>query len=160
LQEWQKRPTAALLYYVFDLLWHDGRNWTGKNVLQRRNQLQKIIRPDTPVQVGGFIAGHGIELFRLAKENGLEGIIVKRAASTYQPGKRSPDWLKIKARLQQESVIGGFTGGKEAASGSEHCSRLPMRMVSSGIFLAAGTNKHLAWCAFVSVLWTFPNAHL
>src|ERR1700730_17031048 len=53
---------------------YDGRNWTGKNVLQRRNQLRKIIRPDTSVQVSSFIAGHGIELFRLAKEKGLEGI--------------------------------------------------------------------------------------
>src|ERR1700730_18231779 len=54
---------------------YDGRNWTGKNVLQRRNQLRKIIRPDTSVQVSSFISGHGIELFRLAKEKGLEGII-------------------------------------------------------------------------------------
>jgi bifunctional non-homologous end joining protein LigD len=112
LQKWQKQPTAPLVYYVFDLLWHDGRNWKGKNVLQRRNQLRKIIKPDTSVQVGGFIARHGIELFRLAKEKGLEGIIAKRAASTYQAGRRSPDWLKIKARLQQEFVIGGFTEGK------------------------------------------------
>jgi ATP-dependent DNA ligase len=43
-----------------------------------------IIRPDTSVQVSSFIAGHGIELFRLAKEKGLEGIMAKRAASTYQ----------------------------------------------------------------------------
>src|ERR1700730_4601663 len=68
---------------------YDGRNWTGKNVLQRRNQLRKIIRPDTSVQVSSLIAGHGIELFRLAKEKGLESIMAKRAASTYQAGRRS-----------------------------------------------------------------------
>jgi hypothetical protein len=43
-------------------------------------------RPNTSVQVSSFIAGHGIELFRLAKEKGLEGIMAKRAASTYQAG--------------------------------------------------------------------------
>jgi len=45
--------------------------------------------PDTSVQVSSLIAGHGIELFRLAKEKGLESIMAKRAASTYQAGRRS-----------------------------------------------------------------------
>jgi bifunctional non-homologous end joining protein LigD len=82
---------------------YDGRNWTGKNVLQRRNQLRKIIRPDTSVQVSSFIAGHGVE---------LEGIMAKRAASTYQAGRRSTDWLKIKSRPKQEFIVCGFTEGK------------------------------------------------
>src|SRR6266481_675845 len=62
--------------------------------------------------VGGYVENRGIDLFRLAKEKGLEGIIAKRKRSTYQPGRRSPDWLKIKARPQQEFVVGGFTEGK------------------------------------------------
>ena len=54
-----------------------------------------------------------MELFRLAKEKGLEGIIAKRKSSgVYRPGKRSPDWLKIKSRPQQEFVVCGFTEGK------------------------------------------------
>jgi bifunctional non-homologous end joining protein LigD len=54
----------------------------------------------------------GPHLYRLAKEKGLEGIIAKRKISTYRPGKRSPDWLKIKARQQQEFVVCGFTERK------------------------------------------------
>jgi hypothetical protein len=46
------------------------------------------------------------------KEKGLEGIIAKRKSSIYRPGKRSPDWLKIKSRPQQEFVVCGFTEGK------------------------------------------------
>jgi bifunctional non-homologous end joining protein LigD len=42
----------------------------------------------------------------------MEGIIAKRKDSLYRPGKRTPDWLKIKARLQQEFVVGGFTAPK------------------------------------------------
>ena len=53
-----------------------------------------------------------MELFRLAKEKGLEGIIAKRKTSIYRPGKRSPDWLKIKSRPQQEFIVCGFTEGK------------------------------------------------
>src|SRR4051794_7073480 len=50
-------------------------------------------------------------LYRLAKEKELEGIIAKRKISTNRPGKRSLDWLKIKARPQQEFAVCGFTEG-------------------------------------------------
>jgi bifunctional non-homologous end joining protein LigD len=53
-----------------------------------------------------------VELFQLAKEKGLEGIIAKCKRSSYQSGKRSADWLKIKSRPQQEFVVCGFTEGK------------------------------------------------
>jgi bifunctional non-homologous end joining protein LigD len=46
------------------------------------------------------------------QSKGLEGVVAKRKTSTYRPGKRSPDWLKIKARPQQEFVVCGFTEGK------------------------------------------------
>src|ERR1700730_11310955 len=59
-----------------------------------------------------YVENRGIDLHRLAKEKGLEGIIAKRKTSTYRPEKRSPDWLKIKARPQQEFVVCGFTEGK------------------------------------------------
>ncbi len=85
---------------------------TGKSVIQRRERLQEIITPVAGIQVGGYLEKHGVELFQLAKEKGLEGIIAKRKGSTYQPGRRSPDWLKIKARPQQEFIVCGFTEGK------------------------------------------------
>jgi bifunctional non-homologous end joining protein LigD len=76
---------------------YDGRNWTGKNVLQRRNQLRKIIRPDTSVQVGGFIAGHNRETCgqHISGRETLAGLAKDQGAG-----------------LQQEFVIGGFTEGK------------------------------------------------
>src|ERR1700730_11224297 len=112
LQQWQKRPTAPVVLYLFDLLWSDGRDITGKTVLQRREDLEQIINPVPGIQVGGYVENRGIDLYRLAKEKGLEGIIAKRKTSTYRPAKRSPDWLKIKARPQQEFVVCGFTEGK------------------------------------------------
>lgn len=42
----------------------------------------------------------------------MEGIIAKPKDSIYRPGKRTSDWLKIKARLQQEFVVSGFTAPK------------------------------------------------
>ena len=86
LQKWQKRPTASVVYVLFDLLWDNRRDLTGKSVIQRRERLQEIITPVAGIQVGGYLERRGMELFQLAKEKGLEGIIAKRKASTYQPG--------------------------------------------------------------------------
>jgi bifunctional non-homologous end joining protein LigD len=112
LQQWQKRPTAPVVFFLFDLLWTDGRDLTGKTVVRRREQLQQIITPVPGIQVGGYVEERGKDLFQLAKERGLEGIIAKRKTSVYRPGRRSPDWLKIKSRPQQEFVVCGFTEGK------------------------------------------------
>jgi bifunctional non-homologous end joining protein LigD len=45
LQQWQKRPTVPVVYFLFDVLWSDGRDITGKTVLQRRARLEQIIAP-------------------------------------------------------------------------------------------------------------------
>jgi bifunctional non-homologous end joining protein LigD len=77
LQRWQKRPTAPVVYYLSDLPWSDGRDITGKTVLQRRARLERIIAPIPGIQVGGYVENRGKDLFDLAKEKGLEGIIAK-----------------------------------------------------------------------------------
>jgi bifunctional non-homologous end joining protein LigD len=74
--------------------------------------LQEIVTAEDGIQVGGYVENHGKALFQLAKDRGLEGIIAKRKTSRYQAGRRSPDSLKIKSRLQQEFVVCGFTEGK------------------------------------------------
>jgi bifunctional non-homologous end joining protein LigD len=121
LQEWQKRPTAPVVLCLFDLLWSGGRDITGKTVLQRRHRLEQIINPVPGIQVGGFVENHGIDLYRLAKEKGLEGIIAKRKISTYRPGKRSPDWLKIRARPQQEFVVYSLVYWRSFQRNSKSC---------------------------------------
>jgi bifunctional non-homologous end joining protein LigD len=112
LQRFQKQPTAPTLYYVFDVLWSDGADITGKTILERRALLEHIIKPVAGIQLGSYVENEGKALFQLVKEKGMERIIAKRKDSTYRPGRRSSDWLKIKARLQQEFVVGGFTAPK------------------------------------------------
>ena len=90
LQQWQKRPTAPVVYFLFDLLWSDGRDLTGRTVVQRRKRLQDIITPVDDIQVGGYIEKHGINLFQLAKEKGLEGIIAKRKKARISPAGAPP----------------------------------------------------------------------
>jgi len=76
-RQWQKRPTAPVVLYLFDLLWSDRRDITGKTVLQRSGRLEQIINPVPGIQVGGYVENRGIDLYCLAKEKGLEGIIAK-----------------------------------------------------------------------------------
>jgi bifunctional non-homologous end joining protein LigD len=74
--------------------------------------LEHAIEPTAGIQIGSYVEAEGKALFQLTKEKGMEGIIAKRKDSIYRPGRRSSDWLKIKARLQQEFVVGGFTAPK------------------------------------------------
>jgi ATP-dependent DNA ligase len=69
LQKWQKQPIAPVAYYVFDLLWHNESDWTAQSLINRREQLNKILKSDGRIQIGGYVEEHGIELFRLAKES-------------------------------------------------------------------------------------------
>ena len=87
LQQWHKRPTAPVVFFLFDLLWTDGHDLTGKSVVRRRERLEQITTSVPGIQVGGYIENHGKALFQLAKEKGLEGIIAKRKSSVYPTGK-------------------------------------------------------------------------
>ena len=112
LQRFQKQPTAPTIYFVFDVLWTDGTNITGKTVMERRAARKSIFKPGAGIQLGSFVESEGKALFELTRARGMEGIVAKRKNSIYHPGKRSSDWLKIKSRPQQEFVVGGFTEGK------------------------------------------------
>jgi bifunctional non-homologous end joining protein LigD len=112
LQRFQKQPTAPTLYYVFDVLWHNGEDLTAKQFLERRTVLERILKPKAGIQLGSYVEAKGKALFNLTKEKGMEGIIAKRKDSLYRPGRRTSEWLKIKARLQQEFAVGGFTAPK------------------------------------------------
>jgi bifunctional non-homologous end joining protein LigD len=63
LQQWRKRPTAPVVFYLSDLLWSDGRDITGTTVLQRCDRLEQIINPVPGIQVGGYIENHGVDLY-------------------------------------------------------------------------------------------------
>ena len=52
--------------------------------------------------------GAAADVVQAVRGIGGEGVIAKRKASTYQPGERSGDWVKLKLERQQEFVIGGY----------------------------------------------------
>ncbi len=109
LQNWRSEADGYLLYYVFDILWLEGRKLTGLPLTERRNILESLVPDNGIIKLSDSFEGSGLKFFDAAREMGLEGIIAKRVDSTYHAGDRTRDWLKIKAYKRQEMVIGGFT---------------------------------------------------
>ncbi len=110
------RRTPVTLF-VFDLLYLDGYDLRGVPLIERKRALQTILRPSAVMRFSEHFVNNGDEMLAAARATGLEGILAKNAAGTYQP-KRSRDWLKIKIVTEQEFVICGYTAGERDYFGS------------------------------------------
>ncbi|MEX2595099.1 MAG: non-homologous end-joining DNA ligase, partial [Anditalea sp.] len=109
LQNWRSEVDGELLFYVFDVLWLDGKNLMGLPLKERKAVLQNIVPEEGIIRIGFSAEARGTEFFDVAEKMGLEGIIAKRSDSRYFPGKRSKDWLKIKVQKRQEVIVAGYT---------------------------------------------------
>lgn len=108
-------------FLAFDLLWLDGESLVQRPLQERRALLERNLVPGGSVQISPQIAEHGISFFEAAATRGLEGIMAKRLGSIYEPGRRSRDWLKIKATKQQDCVVIGWSSGAAGEIGSLLC---------------------------------------
>jgi bifunctional non-homologous end joining protein LigD len=101
-------PSALI---AFDLLVDDDDVLLDEPWTTRRRRLERFIgtRPPNALRLGASGPGDGERLLARARRDDWEGIIAKRTDSTYQPGARSRDWLKLKVEFRQEFVIGGYT---------------------------------------------------
>jgi bifunctional non-homologous end joining protein LigD len=108
----------TLIYYVFDILYLDGFDLTGATQSDRVSILAKTLVSGRYVKKISRFEGDGAEIFSAAIEAGFEGVIAKKRDASYQQGKRSLDWLKIKGTLADEFVIAGYTSGQGARSGA------------------------------------------
>jgi bifunctional non-homologous end joining protein LigD len=97
-----------VVFVVFDLLEVAGEDFTDRPLLDRRARLSAAIRQSEALQVSEAWRDDSQRRFEQACRAGWEGLIAKRAASPYVPG-RSRDWLKLKCVWEQEFVIGGYT---------------------------------------------------
>jgi bifunctional non-homologous end joining protein LigD len=105
------KSRAPLTFIAFDLLYADGRDLRALPLEERKAKLEKLIVPDHDVMYSKHIIGRGKEFFELAQRESLEGIIAKRRDSPYRMA-RSRDWFKMKAKHEEEFVIGGWTEPK------------------------------------------------
>jgi len=106
-------PTAGpLVYQVFDLLHLDGRSLLNVPLEDRKRLLRSVIRETSRVRFAAHVEGEGEAFMEAARQRGLEGVVAKLRRSRYEPGRRTPAWIKIKIRPEQELVVGGWTPGE------------------------------------------------
>ncbi len=108
---------VSLVYQVFDLLHLDGRSLLRVPLEDRKRLLRSVLRERQNIRYAGHVEADGVAFYQAVVERGLEGVIAKRRASLYLPGQRSMDWLKLKARPEQEFVVGGYLAGDRRHAG-------------------------------------------
>ncbi|WP_249714968.1 non-homologous end-joining DNA ligase [Rhizomonospora bruguierae] len=116
----QRSPSPALRaavpvrLYAFDLLAEDGRLLVGRPYTQRRTRLEAL---DLPEPVPPWWQGNGADVMAAAVELGLEGVVAKRLTSPYEPGRRSPSWVKTPLNRTVEVAVGGWKPGSGGRAG-------------------------------------------
>jgi bifunctional non-homologous end joining protein LigD len=107
-------------YYLFDILYIDGRNLQSLSFLERQKNLSDVIvqtmknnnNNNNKIRISDFVDERGIDIFQRIKSMDLEGIIAKNKYSKYIQGARSTNWLKIKNIKSQDCVVIGYTRGE------------------------------------------------
>ncbi len=101
-----------VVYAIFDLLFLDGHSLVDLPYTERRARLEALGLEGRAWRVPAARAGDGEPLLQATAAQGLEGVMAKRLQSTYEPGRRSGAWLKIKHTKRQELVVGGWVPGE------------------------------------------------
>jgi bifunctional non-homologous end joining protein LigD len=113
----EAQPAAII---VFDVLRNGDLDLRSRPLTERREHLEALFtaHPSASplLRLAEQRAGDGRPLLARADHEGWEGLLVKRARSRYQAGRRSPDWLKYKLHRQDEFVVGGWTAPKGTRS--------------------------------------------
>lgn len=115
LQNWRSEADGEIYFYVFDILWLNGKDLMQIPLSERRTILKQLMPESDIIRLSENFEVSGIEFFETTKKMGLEGIIAKKSDSTYSPGIRSKEWVKIKANKRQEMVIGGYTKNDDSS---------------------------------------------
>jgi bifunctional non-homologous end joining protein LigD len=124
LQQRMRTPGPSLAaappvrLYLFDLLHLDGTDLMPLPYVQRRDALQRLEISGDSVDTPPYWTGDaGPALLAAAEELNLEGVIAKQLGSTYQPGRRSPAWIKVPLTRTVEALVAGYKPGGGRRSG-------------------------------------------
>ena len=103
---------------LFDVLHVGDRSTVGLPLRDRRTVLASIADDLPPGVQRAQVFTDGPGLLDAADRQGLEGVMAKRAGSTYLPGRRTTDWIKVKVQRRQELVVGGWADGQGERAGT------------------------------------------
>ena len=103
------RPAS---FVVFDILFAQGKRVMDRPLIERKKILSQELVESEQVTLIDYFPEKGEDYFQAALKVGIEGVMAKRVDSVYQPGVRSPDWMKIKKQVKLDLVVGGYLKGK------------------------------------------------
>ena len=106
----QLHRDAALVFFLFDLLFLDGEDLTGQPLAKRKARLLELLMgTGGELQYSDHQQGRGPEFFKVACERGgLEGIVSKRADAPDVLGDRGL-WQKTKCLNIDEFIVVGWS---------------------------------------------------
>ncbi|HEY3143361.1 MAG TPA: non-homologous end-joining DNA ligase [Acidimicrobiales bacterium] len=108
----RRAETVPVALVLFDVLRVGEHDTTGLPWRDRRTLLESLA-DELPAGVElARVYDDGPALLEAARQQGLEGVMAKRADAPYAVGRRSPSWVKVKVVRRQELVIGGWADGQ------------------------------------------------
>ena len=109
LQHYEENTHRPIQFYVFDILFYNGKSVCELPLFKRKELLKTLIPKNEVIKYSDHILEKGIAFFNASTEKNLEGVMAKKADSQYYIGKRTNEWLKIKNNKTQEAIITGYT---------------------------------------------------
>lgn len=104
--------------YLFDVLSLDSAPTVDTPYRRRREILESLALDSGAIRTPpSFADAEPADVYRTALDTGLEGVVCKRLASTYRPGTRSADWIKVPVAATQEVVLVGWQPGAGRRAG-------------------------------------------
>lgn len=104
--------SVPVIYMIFDLLWLDGHSLMSLPYAERRERLAELELSGERWQTPEHIVGNGAGLLAASAQQGLEGVMAKRLSSTYDPGRRCRDWIKVKNKQRDDFTVVGWIPGE------------------------------------------------
>jgi len=118
LQNYNSQTKGTLKFYVFDMLYLNGHSMLDLKLLERKSLLPEVLEETNIAAYCDHIEGMGTAFYQKAVDAGMEWVMAKKADSTYTPGYRTENWLKVKAIESLETLICGYTDSEGTIFGS------------------------------------------
>jgi DNA ligase-1 len=124
IEEYMKK--IPVRYFLFDLLYLDGKNYLKKSLKERRVALEQSFRQIKPISFGRCIVSDDLSeieaYFADSIKRGNEGVMIKDYSGIYRAGARGWLWIKFKKEYKEEladtfdlAVVGGLYGAGRRA---------------------------------------------
>jgi DNA ligase-1 len=105
----QLLTAVPVVLVAYDLLYAGGKVLIDQPLSERRHLLGQVVPDRGPLRMsqGKLLADAAMldDEFELARGRGNEGLMIKSPSSSYKPGRRGRDWLKLKRAIATLDVV-------------------------------------------------------